>query len=69
MIKLQEFKRLDKVSIAEIEKIIEEYEEIRMRINRELNAGKTFEKLISEYKSSKKVTAILEQIKAENCGG
>lgn len=36
MIQMQELQRLDSYSIAEVEKIIDEYDEIRMAINRTL---------------------------------
>ena len=37
MIKLSELQRLDRVSLAEIEKIIEDYEDLRMSITRDIN--------------------------------
>lgn len=54
MIKLSELQRLDKVSLAEIEKIIEEYDDIRMLITRQINEGKTFEELLMEASKSAK---------------
>ncbi len=45
MINLSKLERLDEDSLAEIEKVIEVYEEIRTEIKREINAGKNFENL------------------------
>ena len=48
MIKLSDIQKLDKLSYAEVEKIIEEYDDIRMFVTRQLNNGKSFEELLTE---------------------
>ena len=39
MIKLSDIQKLDKLSYAEVEKIVEEYEDIRMAMTREINSN------------------------------
>ena len=54
MIKLSDIQKLDKLSYAEVEKIIEEYDDIRMFVTQQLNNGKNFEELLMEAAESAK---------------
>ena len=52
MIKLSDIQKLDKLSYAEVEKIVEEYEDIRMAITREINSNggiAEYEKNLGEF--------------------
>lgn len=77
-ITLQKIRRLDKVSLSVIEKIIEDYDDYRMEVNRMLHkAGgvydeKSYEIVASQLKytlSDEIKTGILEQLYNENIGG
>ena len=80
MIDLISLRKLDPVSIHEIEKIIEHYDNLKMAIVRKINRQKlnlsdpaTYDLLIEKYRknslnpSNGKKIAILRQMKNENC--